>query len=170
MLTKWPEMPQNRYLRPPGKNKNSTLNMGSNLYAFVFDLMIHKKKEHREKVSICWNYSAGKCELGDSVCWFLHTNTYKSSEVDCNICGKIFPNIKYFLKHKKIDDVTSVEECKNERSGSCKYGVQNCWYRHNSQTNNKENNVNLEVIEKLFNMMEQFTERIFKLENQSKSK
>ena len=34
---------------------------------------------------------------------------------------------------------------------------------------NKENNDNQEVIEKLFNMMEQFTERIFNLENQTKS-
>ena len=133
------------------------------------DLMIHKKKEHREKVSICWNFSAGNCELGDSICWFLHMKTSKSGEVDCNICGKVFPNINNFLKHKKIEHVTSVEECKNGKSNSCKYGDQNCWYRHNSQTNSKENNVNQEVIEKLFNMMEKFTERIFNLENQTKS-
>ena len=81
---------------------------------------------------------------------------------------KICPNINHLLNHRKKDHVTSVHQCKNERSSSCKYGAQNCWYRHNSQTNNKENNVNQEVIEKLFNMMEQFTERIFNLENQTK--
>ena len=133
------------------------------------DLMVHKKKEHREKVRICWNYSTGKCEFGDNACWFLHTDASKSGEVDCSICGKLFPNINHLLNHKKKDHVISVEQCKNERSSSCKYGAQNCWYQHNLKTNNEGNDVNKEVIEKLFKMMEQFTERIINLENQRKT-
>ena len=51
------------------------------------DLMIHKKKEHSEKVQVCWNYSTGKCDFGENLCWFLHTNlnTSKSAEIDCNL-------------------------------------------------------------------------------------
>ena len=37
------------------------------------------------------------------------------------------------------------------------------------QTDNAENNVNHEVIEKLFKMMEQFTERIVYLEKQTEA-
>ena len=133
------------------------------------DLMMHKKKEHREKVSKCWNHSAGNCELGDSACWFLHTNTSKSWEVDCNICEIIFPNINQFLKHKKIEHVTNVDECKNYRNDSCKYGENNCWYRHYLQSMNKVNDINQEVSEKLFYMMEQFTVRLLDLENQTRS-
>ena len=51
----------------------------------------------------------------------------------------------------------------------CKYGAQTCWYQHNLKTNNEQNDVNQEVIEKLFKMMEQFTERIIDLENKTKS-
>ena len=50
------------------------------------ELMVHKKKEHSDKVEICWNYSTGKCEFGDDLCWFLHSNTSKSCEINCNIC------------------------------------------------------------------------------------
>ena len=131
--------------------------------------MVHKKKEHREKVSICWHYSTGRCEFVDNDCWFLHTNTPKSVEVDCNICGKVFPNINHVLNHKKIDHIISVQQCKNETRNSCKYGAKKCWYRHKSQTSNEENNFHEDVIEKLFNMMEKFTERILSLENQTKS-
>ena len=70
--------------------------------------MVHKKKDHRENVRTCWNYSAGTCGFGDNACWFLHTDASKSGEVDCSICGKLFPHINHLLNHKKKDHVTSV--------------------------------------------------------------
>jgi hypothetical protein len=69
--------------------------------------MVHKKKEHSDKVEICWNYSTGKCEFGDDLCWFLHSNTSKSCEINCNICGKVFTTLNQFLSHKKIEHITS---------------------------------------------------------------
>ena len=156
----------------PKSLENESVKLSCNFCDLTFptkkDLMIHKKEEHKENVSICWNYSAGYCELVDRDCWFLHMDTSKPGEIVCNICKKVFPNIDHSLKHKKMDHVTSVEDCKNERNNSCRYGAQNCWYRHNSNAKNEENNVNQEVIEKLFYMMEQFTERILNLENQTK--
>ena len=101
------------------------------------------------------------CNLG----WFLNTNKSKSAEIDCNLCGKVFPSLNHFFKHKKIEHVTTVQQCKNETSNSCQYGAEKCWYRQNLITSNEENNVNQEVIKKIFNMMEQFTKRILNLEN-----
>ena len=131
------------------------------------DLMGHKKKEHSEKVDICWNFATGKCEFGADLCWFLHTNSSKSSEIDCNICGKVFTTRNQFLNHKKMEHVTSVQQCKHEKRNSCPYGAKKCWYLHSLPENNGINNVNQEVIEKIFNMMEQFTKRILTLENQT---
>ena len=71
--------------------------------------MVHRKKEHREIVRICWNYSTGKCQFADNECWFLHENTSKSDEINCDICGKVFPNINYVSNHKKIKHELSVQ-------------------------------------------------------------
>ena len=131
------------------------------------EVMVHKKKEHSEKVEICWNYSTGKCEFGADLCWFLHTNSSKSCEIDCNICGKVFTTLNQFLNHKKIEHVASVQQCTHEKNNSCPYGAKKCWYLHSLPENNEVNNVNQEVIEKIFNMMEQFTKRILNLENKT---
>ena len=31
-------------------------------------LMLHKKREHIANVAVCWNFTAGNCELGDDIC------------------------------------------------------------------------------------------------------
>lgn len=146
-----------------------TCNFCDGKFATKRELMLHKKKVHSEKVRICWNNSNRECEFGDNACWFLHTKTSNSDQVDCTICGQVFPNINHLLNHKKKNHIESVQHCKNDLSSSCKYGYQNCWYKHNIPTDNELNNVNQEVIEKLFKMMEQFTERIVHLENQTNS-
>ena len=150
-------------------NRNDMLscNFCDKRYQSNKDLMIHKKKEHSEKVKICWNHSSGNCEFGDDQCWFLHTNKSKDFEIDCKICGKLFTNLNQFLNHKKNEHATSVQQCKHEKNNSCPYGPQKCWYLHSLTKNNEVNNVNQEVIEKIFNMMEQFTDRILNLENRT---
>jgi hypothetical protein len=60
-----------------------------------------------------------------------------------------------------------VQQCKHEQNNSCPYGAGKCWFLHSLPTNNEVKNVNQEVIEKIFNMMEKFTERILNLENQT---
>ena len=40
-------------------------------------------------------------------------------------------------------------------------------FKHSLPTNNEVKDVNQEVIEKIFSMMEKFTERILNLENQT---
>ena len=36
------------------------------------DLMKHRKMEHQNRVSRCRDYLQGKCDLNDSLCWFIH--------------------------------------------------------------------------------------------------
>ena len=46
--------------------------------------MEHKKKDHLEKVSLCWKYSSGTCEFGDLNCWFSHSE----SSFKCKMCDE----------------------------------------------------------------------------------
>ena len=54
-------------------------------------------------------------------------------------------------------------------SGTCKYGSENCWFNHGDSINSSKNenkeklNDNEEVIEKIFKMMEKFTEQIMNM-------
>ena len=40
----------------------------------------HKKLHHKEEVSICKQYEAGKCVFGDRMCWFIHETENKNEE------------------------------------------------------------------------------------------
>ena len=75
------------------------------------------------------------------------------------------------LKHRKRFHEENVPACKNEKNGTCTYGNQNCWFKHseNEDINKNEENGNSkiekdEVVQRLFQMMEKLTERIFQIE------
>ena len=44
------------------------------------DLMKHKKMNHPDKVSKCKEFSQGKCNEGESSCWFNHNTEEKETE------------------------------------------------------------------------------------------
>ena len=130
--------------------------------------MIHKKVDHLEQVQLCIKFSDGKCTFGDT-CWFSHNpNTNKSwPDFNCNICDETFK-----LRSKLIDKhIESVQKCKSENS--CQYDNEKCWFKHEDQnngTNYKTNNVieddeNSEMMKKLVEMVEKYSERIIILEN-----
>ena len=123
-------------------------------------LMQHKKVHHKDKVNVCWNFSSGKCDFGDNLCWFLHSDSSERSvkEIKCNICEKVFKNQDDFMHHKKSEHSDFVQMCTNKKT--CPY--QNCWFHHE---NNEQNTEKQEVTEKILSMMEKFTHRIVKLEN-----
>ena len=74
------------------------------------------------------------------------------------------------MTHKKQEHRQSVPACVNKSQGTCVFGEEKCWFRHNTtdennQTKNKEEvNKNKEVMERIFNMMETMTKRIMKIE------
>ena len=125
-------------------------------------VMQHKKELHKDKVNVCWNFPSGKCVFGDNLCWFLHSETSESSknEIKCNICEKVFANKGEFMHHKRIEHAEIVQMCNN--TNSCPY--QNCWFRHEPNTRQEQNNEKEEVTEKILSMMEKCTQRIVKLE------
>ena len=79
------------------------------------------------------------------------------------------------IKRKIILEL--LKDVKNT-NGTCKYGYRYCWFTHeNSDKNNEiqiesniqdKDNENGSVIKQLQNMVEKYTERIIKLENQMK--
>jgi hypothetical protein len=106
-------------------------------------MMIHSKKEHIEKVAICWNFAVGICEMGDDSCWFSHKGQ---------------PN-----------DPEHVPACRNSANKNCWYGPEKCWFRHEeSEANHKQKNAineNETITVKIFDMMENFTKKIMEIEN-----
>ena len=77
-------------------------------------LMLHKKQEHTEKVSVCWHFLHGNCRFGDSSCWFRHTSTSDHSEV-CKICEKNFKTIYDLKIHERSVHSHSVDTVNNNR-------------------------------------------------------
>ena len=135
--------------------------------------MVHRKKAHVEKVRICKFFAEGHCERA-SDCWFRHDKTAETDakEFKCSLCDKSF-KIRYdFMHHRKNAHPEIVPECKDSY-GTCKIGVTKCWFIHNDREMDNGNYIienthdkNQEMIEKLFDMVEKFTERIVHLENE----
>ena len=73
------------------------------------------------------------------------------------------------MEHRKLKHSNKISACRKEIDGSCTFGDDKCWYSHKHSTNiNKTGNINQdsELINRLFTMMEKFTERIENIENQ----
>jgi DNA repair exonuclease SbcCD ATPase subunit len=92
------------------------------------------------------------------------------NETKCNFCDQIFPNESEFLTHRKKYHIQFVPPCRNLPNGECNYTNKNCWFNHkeNLMINENENNENeiegnREVIQKIFEMMENFTKEITQL-------
>ena len=109
------------------------------------------------------------------MCWYKHDQTVNEGGIDtakikCNKCDTEFENKPEFMRHKKQEHRQSVPACVNETHGTCVFGEEKCWFRHNNkdennQTYNKDKvNENKEVMERIFNMMEKMTNRIMKIE------
>ena len=132
-------------------------------------LMGHSKIKHSERVSVCWKFTSGDCVYGSEKCWFNHYSTEKC-EIKCNYCEEIFSNQSQVLTHRKQNHRQFVAYCRNFKNGTCNYTNKNCWFKHNeneilneNENNEKEIEENREVIQKIFKMMENFTNEIIQL-------
>ena len=96
-------------------------------------LMKHKKRNHKERVTLCWKYESGICDFDDSSCWFIHCLNRKEDQkmLKCRSCEKEFKTLSDCLKHKKQEHPNLVSFCKNETEGICKFGKERCWFKHN---------------------------------------
>ena len=130
------------------------------------DLMNHKKKEHTQKVKSCWHFSSGLCPFGDQKCWFAHSSKENEipilNEHTCSLCDKVFRSQGDLLHHRKRKHGSHVPSCEKFKDGLCIYGPENCWFVHNGQQTNIEENKT--VVQRIFTMMEKMTERILLIE------
>jgi hypothetical protein len=138
--------------------------------------MMHKKQDHLENVAACWNFSYGNCEFGEKSCWFKHNieDSTNPEEFKCTKCGKDFISKSSYFKHKKNRHSENVQKCKNQSNGKCIYKSENYWFIHDNTEfmeetdESKKEVINENTIQKIMNMMEIFTGRILKLEENKK--
>ena len=74
------------------------------------------------------------------------------------------------MHHKKAKHRNYIPDCSNHLQGNCWFDETKCWFSHdNTNVSDKRENdngktENKEIMEKIFNMMENFTKRIRKIE------
>jgi hypothetical protein len=80
------------------------------------DLMNHKKKQHYDRVAMCWRFASANCSYADTDCWFRHYQTAQvteSSTVNCNLCDKELlqpnfnPKTKLVWPHNAVGTTTT---------------------------------------------------------------
>ena len=148
-----------------------------NYFQTKTDLMVHRKKKHSNKVNICQRFLAGSCDLGDDKCWYKHEQKDTGNDdlfrIQCSNCEKVFETRFDLMHHRKSVHYQEVPRCSKSLIGTCWFGPKTCWFHHEEveKINESGNNENKEeMIEKIFNMMEVFTQRILKLENDNQMK
>ena len=135
--------------------------------------MLHKKNNHEEHVTICRYFLKDECAFDNDTCWYMHKKMDDSScqkkikNFICVPCEDTFESKNEFMKHKKCLHPNNVLICKNYKNHlTCQFGEE-CLFRHeeNLTKNNIEKQTNNEIMEQIFKMLEQFTERMIMLEN-----
>ena len=102
--------------------------------------MKHKKIHHAMRINNCWNNAGGKCEFGEEESWFSHSienGTDREKTFECNNCDETFDVKAKLLYHRKKHHLESVQTCRNN---PCKYDSKSCWFNHDTNGNDNENN------------------------------
>jgi hypothetical protein len=85
---------------------------------------------------------------------------------ECNTCEKILENKDKLLHHRKKYHTESVQTRKNVVSGKCIYGNGKCWFNHgdpkDSIGDENDQKIDVQVIDKLFRMMENLQNKWWK--------
>ena len=102
-----------------------------------FDFMLHRKKLHTQMVPLCKNANSETCHFGAGKCWFIHSEIENKNKIEMA------------EENRNDNEIEMTEENENEM------GIE---MTEESKTRN-------DMIAKLFNMMEMFTQRIIQIEN-----
>ena len=135
------------------------------------DLRCHLKTMHPGTVRTCKFFLLGKCDFPENVCWFMHTKSSTTlspqtlKEYKCGICENVFLHKTDFMKHRKKVHTQFVPECRDNVNGACRYEKIGCWYMH-EDTEDSPHQESSNMMTRLFEMMEKFTERMELMENQ----
>ena len=70
------------------------------------------------------------------------------------------------MKHRKREHGEFVATCRENTKGCCTYDPDTCWFKHTDYLNENHNIESSDMIKRMFEMMENFTERISEMEKQ----
>ena len=89
--------------------------------------------------------------------------------MNCKQCNESFRTKHEFKKHQKQKHPREVPFCKNSASKTCNRGDQSCWFKH-EETEEFEHkyNENDKVLERLFDLIEELSNRMNKFEQDKK--
>ena len=134
------------------------------------ELMSHRKNIHPETIRTCKYFIMGRCDFPESVCWFMHTIGSTTSapqtlnEYKCGLCDKVFKIKSDFMNHRRRTHKEFVAVCKDNINACCRFDADACWFKH-EDTKEIPNVQSTDLITRLFQMMEKFTERMEQMEN-----
>ena len=87
-------------------------------------------------------------------------------EYKCGICEKVLHHKTDFMNHRKKEHAQFVPECREYMNGACRYEKNGWWFRHCDVEPAEMQAAEPAMMDRLFKMMEHFTERINNIENQ----
>ena len=98
-----------------------------------WDLMNHRKLQHKETVAHCKNNQVGKCQFTAESCWWSHDTPLggnTESIIQCYICKSTFDNKSKMMIHRKNMHKDLVRSCNSYLQNNCKFQNNSCWFLH----------------------------------------
>ena len=93
------------------------------------DLMVHRKRDHPEKVNTCYYFLQGICNFGED-CWYNHKKEDLELKIQCNLCDSTLRSKPDLMQHRKKQHRESVKHCRDDKSGNCRFDEKKCWFIH----------------------------------------
>ena len=109
--------------------------------------MNHRKNKHADTVAQCRNFIAGICTYAEDICWWNHCKR-KEESIKCFICENTFGSKVLLMSHRKKDHNKFVKMCTQFSQNSCRFKENDCWYKHESEDENYEDETNPKCTEK----------------------
>ena len=133
-------------------------------FSEIWNLMKHRKVAHRNTVAFCRNKLADTCRFNSESCWWRHEaidgEQQNTGRVECYICNKTFEAKGDMMIHRKQMHINIVKMCKNFQQNSCSFRDQFCWYRHDDNGMEVEDDINL--IDDVENIRQQEKNSVFR--------
>ena len=98
-------------------------------------LMNHRKSDH-PSTKKCRYFLKNECKFSEDTCWYKHELESKIQEkrqllnFPCNDCEHVFEHRYQLMKHRKIEHIDKVSNCRVFSQGKCKLDENSCWFGH----------------------------------------
>ena len=101
------------------------------------DLMKHRREKHEKYVRLCQYFAEGCCDFTSEECWYKHElpSVQTIKKFKCGICEKVFDFKWDLMKHRQNKHTKTVSICTKNRTNSCHFGEEKCWFIHKNKQN-----------------------------------